>query len=216
MGRLFKRASRSGLNLDYSEVREEKNVWDERARTVQDDINVRGTLKNPIKRVKKNIAQIHKVFNRSGKNNLLLDVGCGNGLFTVPMADIFNFVVGIDISRAMIKRCQKRRRNLDFIMATATDLPLRSHIFDAVLSLSLLQHLRTKDNVEKVLKEISRTATNNSFLFLTFWNTPSSPTNLVKNILKKGKYNLKQSLVSRLQFTGLQFTKYVKLHGHRH
>jgi ubiquinone/menaquinone biosynthesis C-methylase UbiE len=100
-------------------------------------------------------------------------------------------------------------------MASATDLPLKDHMFDAVLSLSLLQHLRTKDIVEKVLKDISRTATDNSFIFITFWDTPKSPTKLVKKILKREKYGLKQSLVSRLQFTGLQFTKYVKLHGHR-
>ena len=152
---------------------------------------------------------------KSGKNNLLLDVGCGNGLFTIPMTDIFNFVVGVDVSKAMMKRCRERRDNLHFIMASATDLPLKDHMFDAVLSLSLLQHLRTKDIVEKVLKDISRTATDNSFIFLTFWDTPKSPTKLVKKILKREKYSLKQSLVSRLQFTGLQFTKYVKLHGHR-
>lgn len=132
-----------------------------------------------------------------------------------PMADIFNYVVGVDVSKAMIKRSRERKANLDFIMASATDLPLRDHVFDAVLSLSLLQHLRTKDNVEKALKEISRTTTNNSFILLTFWDTPNSPTELVKNILKREKYNSKQSLVSRLQFTGLQLTKYVKLHGHR-
>ena len=201
--------------MDYSEVREEKNVWDERARTIQNDVEVRGPLKNPAMRVKKTRTYLHKLFKKSGKNNLLLDVGCGNGLFTVPMADIFNFVVGIDISKAMIKRCQERRVNLDFIITCATDLPLRNHVFDAVLSLSVLQHLRKKDNVEKVLKEISRIATNNSFILLTFWDTPYSPTNDIKKILKREKYNLKQSLISRLQFTGLQFTKYVKLHGHR-
>jgi len=201
--------------LDYSEVREEKNVWDEKARTIQDDIELRGRLKNPMAQLNKSRTYIYKLFKKSGKNNLLLDVGCGNGLFTIPMADIFNFVVGVDISKAMIKRCRERRANLDFIMASATDLPLKNHAFDAVLSLSLLQHLRTKDNVEKALKEISRTATNNSFILLTFWDTANSPTNFVKNTLKREKYNLKQSLVSRLQFTRLQFTKYVKLHGYR-
>ena len=194
---------------------EEKNVWDERARTVQDDVELRGPLKNPIKQLNKSRTYVYKLFKKSGKSNLLFDVGCGNALFTVPMAAIFNFVVGVDVSKAMIKRCRERRANLDFIMASATDLPLRDRVFDAVLSLSLLQHLRTEDTVEKVLKEISRTATNNSFIFVTFWDTPNSPISIVKNILKREKYNLKQSLVSRLQFTGLQFTKYVKLRGHR-
>ena len=208
-------ASKSNLNLDCSEIEKEKDIWDGRARTIQDDIELRGSLKNPIAQLNKSRAYVYKLFRKSGKNNLLLDVGCGNGLFTIPMADIFNFVVGIDISKAMIKRCKEKRNNLNFIMASATDLPLRDHLFDAVLSLSLLQHLRTKTNVEKALKEISRTATNNSFIFLTFWDTPNSPANLIKNVLKREKYDLKQSLVSRLQFTGLQFTKYVKLRGHR-
>jgi ubiquinone/menaquinone biosynthesis C-methylase UbiE len=201
--------------LDYNEVREEKNVWSEKARIIQDDIELRGSLKNPITQLNKSRAYIYKLFKKNKKNDLLLDLGCGNGLFTVPLAAIFNYVVGVDVSKAMIKRSRERRANLDFIMASATDLPLRDHVFDSVLSLSLLQHLRTKDNVEKALKGISRTATNDSFILLTFWDTPNSPANLIKNILKREKYNLKQSLVSRLQFTGLQFTKYVKLRGNR-
>ncbi|MDI6690820.1 MAG: class I SAM-dependent methyltransferase [Candidatus Bathyarchaeota archaeon] len=40
---------------------------------------------------------------------MLLDVGCGNALFTVPLAELFNFVVGIDISKEMISDAASKR-----------------------------------------------------------------------------------------------------------
>jgi len=202
--------------LDYKEIEEEKRLWDEKAETVKDDVELRGPLKNPLAQLEKSNSQICKFFQKSRNNRFLLDVGCGNGLFTVPMTEIFNFVVGIDISKAMIKRCREKKANMDFIVASATNLQLKDNVFNAVLSLSLLQHLRTKQNVEKALKEISRTATNGALIFLTFWDTPNSPLKFVKETLKKEKYKLRQSLVSKFQFTGFQFTKYVKLKGYKH
>jgi hypothetical protein len=63
------------LNLHCSEVREEKNVWDERARTIQDDVELRRSLKKP-EQLNKSRVYVYKLFLKSGKNNLLLDVGC--------------------------------------------------------------------------------------------------------------------------------------------
>lgn len=203
------------MAISYDEIEKERNTWDGRARSIQDDVELRGRLKNPVKRVNKSRRAIHKILKKSGKRNLLLDVGCGNGLFTVPLADLFNFVVGVDLSKGMIKRCKEKRDNLDFILASATDLPLKDNVFDAVISLSVLEYIKPKSSVEKTLKEISRTAKNDSFIFLTFWDEPHSPTNFVKNVLEKEKFKLRQSLISRFQFTGLNFTRYVKLYGCR-
>lgn len=202
--------------LNYREIEEEKRLWDEKAETIKDDVELRGSLKNPLAQLRKSRFQIYKFFQKSRNNRFLLDVGCGNGLFTVSMTELFNFVVGIDVSKAMIKRCRERKANMDFIVASATNIPLKDNVFNAVLSLSLLQHLRTKQNVEKTLKEISRTTTNGALIFLTFWDTPNSPTEFVKEILKKEKYKLHQSLMSKFQFTGFQFTKYVKLKGYKY
>ncbi|MEM2780000.1 MAG: class I SAM-dependent methyltransferase [Candidatus Bathyarchaeia archaeon] len=202
--------------LDYKEIEEEKKLWDKKAETIEDDIKLRGSLKNSSVRLRKSIVQIRKFFQKNKNNNYLLDVGCGNGLFTFSVADIFNFVVGVDFSRPIIKRCREKRANVDFVVASATDLPLKNNVFDAILSLSTLQHLRTKQNVEKALKEMSRTATDNSAIFLTFWDTSASSTKIVKELLKKEKYKLQQSLTSKFQFTRLKFTRYVKLKGYRH
>lgn len=199
----------------YDEVKKEKSQWDEKARTIQDEVELRGHLKNPVKQVNKSRRTIYKTFEKSGKRNLLLDVGCGNGLFTAPLVDLFNFVVGVDFSKEMIKHCKEKRDNIDFIVASATDLPLKDKVFDAIMSVSVLQHIRPKSAVEKVLREMSRVTTNDSYGFLTFWNEPNSPANFVKNILKEEKFEVKQSLISKFQFTGLNFTKYVKLYCSR-
>ncbi|MEM2972323.1 MAG: class I SAM-dependent methyltransferase [Candidatus Bathyarchaeia archaeon] len=199
----------------YNGIMEEKNAWDERARTIEDDIELRGTLKNPIKRVNKSRKAIGKIFKKVKKRRLLLDVGCGNGLFTVPLTELFDFVVGVDLSKAMMKRCREKRDNLNFILASATDLPLKNGVFDAAISLSVLEYIKPKSNIEKTLKEISRVTTNSSVIFLTFWEEPNSPTKLIKNVLKREGFKLKQSLISKFQFTRLNFTKYVKLHGCR-
>lgn len=94
------------MDTAFDEIKKEKSVWDEKARTTEDDIELRGHLKNPVKRVNKSRRAIYKILEKSGKRNLLLDVGCGNGLFTVPLTSLFNFVVGVDFSKEMIKRCQ--------------------------------------------------------------------------------------------------------------
>jgi len=183
------------MSPSYDEIKGEKNSWDERARSIQDEIELRGPLKNPTKRLNKSRRNIYKILKKNGKHNLLLDVGCGNGLFTTPLTALYNFVVGIDLSKTMIKRCQEKKDNLDFIVASATDLPLRDDVFDAVISISVLEYIKPKSNVEKVLKEISRVTTKESFAFLTFWDVSNSPTNFVKNVLKEEKFKIKQSLV---------------------
>ncbi len=197
------------MTVNHDEIRKEKERSDESARIIKDDIQVRGPLKD-VARVNKSRAYLQNLFKEIGKDKILLDVGCGNGLFTIPLTNIFRHIVGVDISEKMMKRCKEKRSNLDFVMASSTALPFRNQTFDCVLVLSLLQHLGTKHNVEKTLKEISRTATNQSFMFLAFWDTPNSPTSLIKNVLKEEQYKLKQSLVSRLHIT-----KYVKLQAEK-
>lgn len=197
------------MTVDHDEIKKEKERSDESTRNIKDDIQVRGPLKG-VARVDKSRAYLQNLFKEIGKDKILLDVGCGNGLFTVPLANIFRLIVGVDISEKMMKRCKEKRSNLDFVMASSTNLPFRDQKFDCVLALSLLQHLGTRENVKKTLKELSRTTTDQSFMFLAFWDTPNSPTSLVKNILKEEKYKLKQSLVSRLHIT-----RYVKLQAEK-
>jgi len=199
-----KKAEENSLTVhDYDEIKEEKKVWDGRAETIQHDVECAHGVRIKTSAFQKSIFQVYRFFKGSGENNSLLDLGCGNGLFTVPLTNIFKNVVGVDISKPMMKRCKEKRSNLNFVVASTTHLPFKDHIFDGVLSVSVLHILRQKSIAEKVVREITRIATISSFIFLTFHETGTwshAHTNLVKNILKMEKFKLKQNPTSRLSF----------------
>lgn len=194
----------------YCTILEQKSTWDRNAETVKDDVEVRGPLKGSLKRVKKTRKYLQKVFRKVDKKEFLLDVGCGNGLYTVPMTETFNHVIGLDISKLMIKRCREKRSNLDFVMGSATDLPFKNGVFNGVMCISVLPYLVPPTNLVKALKEASRVAEDDCIVFVNFENSADTPTNLIKQILSKEGFHPKQSLPSKLRLK-----RYVKLQGTR-
>lgn len=68
-----------------------------------------------------------------------LDVGCGDGRFTLAMADAFREIVGIDRSAGMLAVAGRRRRehgvaNVRFVRAEAQTAPFRDRSFAVVYS----------------------------------------------------------------------------------
>jgi SAM-dependent methyltransferase len=63
----------------------------------------------------------------------LLDVGCGTGARTAPLAERQWDVTGVDVSEDMLRLA--RARGLDVVRADATALPFESASFDAVVSM---------------------------------------------------------------------------------
>ena len=93
-------------------------------------------------------------------NGTLLDLGCGDGLFTVPLLKRGINIVAMDISDKMLSLLFKRAEsagadtsNLIVCRANALDVPLLDESVDAVIANSML-HLISKP--EKVVEEIYR------------------------------------------------------------
>lgn len=93
-------------------------------------------------------------------NGILLDLACGDGLFTVPIAKKGTKIVAGDISNNMLRILQKRAQinniSLDCVelcRINALDLPFADHVFDFVIANSFL-HLISKPEI--ALKEIYR------------------------------------------------------------
>jgi ubiquinone/menaquinone biosynthesis C-methylase UbiE len=68
---------------------------------------------------------------------VVLDVGCGDGLFTIRMAERAKEVIGVDFSRIAISEARKNlansgRKNLRFEIANAESLNFRKGTFDLV------------------------------------------------------------------------------------
>ncbi|WP_169237500.1 class I SAM-dependent methyltransferase [Candidatus Roseilinea sp. NK_OTU-006] len=79
----------------------------------------------------------------------VLDLGCGNGAFTLPLARYVRRIHAVDVQPAMVAALRRRlcRAGLDNVVvhvAPATRLPFEAHTFDAVLMISVLPMLHDR------------------------------------------------------------------------
>ncbi len=79
----------------------------------------------------------------------ILDLGCGPGLFTSPLAKE-NEIVGIDLSLEMLRLA---RPDLKPVKGDGTSLPFQNGSFDLILAIEMLQHLA---DFRPLLEEILR------------------------------------------------------------
>src|SRR5262245_18895925 len=85
----------------------------------------------------------------------LLDVGCGPGLDTVPLAARVaphGFVVGIDLDAVMVVSAVERARALDpglawHLVSDAAALPFKNDVFDGCRCERVLQHINNGGTV---------------------------------------------------------------------
>jgi len=76
------------------------------------------------------------------RGGLLLDLGCGTGLFMVRYCASGGDAVGLDISRGMIARARQRCPACTVSVGTAEQLPFRDATFDAVASILAFSYLQ--------------------------------------------------------------------------
>ncbi|MFI8933305.1 class I SAM-dependent methyltransferase [Streptomyces sp. NPDC053474] len=94
---------------------------------------------------------------RSGEK--VLDIGCGTGRFTVPMADKGADVSGLDISRPMLdvaeRKLRERGLSADLREGDMAHLPFADASFDTVTSMLALMHIPLQDR-PAVFAEVHR------------------------------------------------------------
>ena len=96
----------------------------------------------------------------------LLDLGCGTGRFTAPLADRFSVpVVGVDVSRKMLAVAQRSlRRSADALaQASADALPFADASFDFVFLSMVLHHIAGS---AAALAELARVIPQRGVLFI--------------------------------------------------
>jgi ubiquinone/menaquinone biosynthesis C-methylase UbiE len=100
-------------------------------------------------------------WSRPAAPEVVLDLGCGTGRFTVPLARRARFVVGVDFSFASLLILRRRLReaglnNVFLLCADAAKIPLADGLFDVVLSAQLLEHVPGDEGRRAVLAETAR------------------------------------------------------------
>ena len=99
--------------------------------------------------------------------NLILDVGCGTGLFFTYVAEKAKLVAGVDISSKLLAKAKQRTRylcNVHLVRGDADHLPFKPHSFNVVSAFTLLQNM-PKSLI--TLKEIKNAAKPNGFIVVT-------------------------------------------------
>lgn len=93
-------------------------------------------------------------------SDTLLDIGAGTGLLALAAAPRVAHVAALDVSSAMCERLQTKREqlgieNVEVLLGSATELPLRDAAVDVVVSNYCFHHLSDAEKV-RALAEIWR------------------------------------------------------------
>jgi len=75
------------------------------------------------------------------KGKLLLDLGCGTGLFMRRYGEQGGSAIGLDISRGMVDAAREQAGWFDYLVGTAEVLPFRDATFDAVSCMLAFSYL---------------------------------------------------------------------------
>ncbi|HEX2229156.1 MAG TPA: metalloregulator ArsR/SmtB family transcription factor, partial [Candidatus Binatia bacterium] len=91
---------------------------------------------------------------------ILADVGCGTGSLTFELARFAGKVIGVDLSREMLRRARSRAeerqlRNVEFRQGDALDLPMQSQSVDAAFCVMVLHFL---PDPQRAIAELCRIA----------------------------------------------------------
>ncbi len=93
------------------------------------------------------------------RRGLILDLGCGTGLLLPRIQKMVKDIVGVDVSKGMLKEIApsvKHSENVHFILADADHTPLRHGYFDAVFAVTLLQNMPNPRNTLEEMKRVTK------------------------------------------------------------
>jgi ubiquinone/menaquinone biosynthesis C-methylase UbiE len=111
---------------------------------------------------------------------LVLDVGCGTGMFFKHVSSGAATVVGVDLSRNPLVKAKKRAKtlsNVDLVQSDADHLPFEDDVFNEVFVFTVLQNM---PKPLETLREIRRSAGKDAFVVVTGLKKTFSRTGLSK------------------------------------
>lgn len=127
------------------------------------------------------------------ENELICDVGCGDGICDYEMAKKGVDAVGLDMTQSRISYARSLAKNasVTFIVGSAEDLPFRESSFDKMICVSAIEHI---EDDEAVLNEMNRVLRGNGTLIITTdaFKYPSSRTRKYLEEQHHSKYKVKK------------------------
>ncbi|ERH08855.1 MAG: methylase involved in ubiquinone/menaquinone biosynthesis [halophilic archaeon J07HX64] len=113
-----------------------------------------------------------------------LDIGCGNGRHTDPLAAETERVVAVDLSRALLAEARERLSNGDstgarpgtdervvLVQADAAAVPLAAGVADVALYIATVHHLPDRERRVRSLSELARVLAPGGRALVSAWST---------------------------------------------
>jgi 2-polyprenyl-6-hydroxyphenyl methylase / 3-demethylubiquinone-9 3-methyltransferase len=127
----------------------------------------------------------------------ILDVGCGGGLLSIPLANLGANVLGIDLGLENIIEAQKRAKkediNVNFETKSLEDLITESMKFDVVICSEVIEHV---ENAEEFISKLSKAVKKDGIIVLSTMNRTNKSKYLgiyfaeyIANLLPKGTHD---------------------------
>jgi len=94
-----------------------------------------------------------------GRDTVLLDIGCGAGLFEIAYTPWVREILALDYSIVMVRVARDhtvRSPNVHVLRSTLLHLPFRDRVFDRVLGNSVIQYLEDPGGVKAAARELRR------------------------------------------------------------
>lgn len=99
------------------------------------------------------------------QRDLCCDLCCGTGFLIRKLFNQFKQLVGLDISREMLRICKANNKgaNVYLVLADSENLPFREGIFDLITIHAALHHI---PSISNCFKEINRVLTKNGVMYI--------------------------------------------------
>ena len=111
-------------------------------------------------------------FLKPAPGEIVLDAGCGTGVFTRDILSAGSKVVGLDVSFPMLRRAQKKAGGFHFhpIKGDISILPFREESFDKVVSITALEFIA---DAKSAVAELFRVAIRGGVVVVATLNSRS-------------------------------------------
>ncbi len=131
-------------------------------KTIRDRYDELGGSLYDLRYTEEQKAKYELILAELGQPNLLLDNGCGTGLL-FPLLD--HDTIGLDISSGLLEKAKERTGNGHYlIQGDSEHIPLRDSVFDAMISVTVIQNLITPD---RFLEESARVSKPGSTIIIS-------------------------------------------------
>lgn len=140
---------------------------------------------------------------------LILDAGCAAGRDSRIIHEKGKKVIGIDLSRELIKIAKKKSPEIQFIEGNFLNLPFEDNYFDGIWAHASLLHFESTDEVIKSLQEFYRVLkTGGGVIHISVKEKKDKKFNIVIDSLSKHKrffqYFTEDEMTGYMEKTGFQ------------